>query len=569
MKAIALLALVSASTIVLSRVEAEVHCVSLGSTNPQPPYSTWATAATNIQDAVDVTVDGDEVLVTNGIYNTGGRIDNFGAPVGNFLTNRLVITNSILVHSVNGPQVTVIEGSQVPGTTNGLSAVRCLFIENVLGATISGFTFTNGATFLHSQLSFGASDNSGGGVFCWTPNGAWASPVISNCIITGCSSGEGGGGVWGGNYLNCTIANNSAVFGGGAYFASLTDCVITNNSASIIISSMPYGNMGGGTFDSRLSHCQLFNNYSATRGGGSCWFSLTAPVVACVYSNNTAPNGAGTQGGSLTNCTFWNNFGSSANFGTLHNCILKNSSGTGANGSTLINCTITGNALGLINATAINCIVYGNTNEINTCTLFNCCSRSTAANSFLARGNFTNAPLFVDPANGDFHLQTNSPCINAGANSYVQTSVDLDGQPRIAGNFVDVGTYEYQAPLSRLPYYWLQQYGLPTDGLADHVDTDGDGADNWSEWRCSTDPTNSLSLLEMLPLTNGVPGLYAAWRSVSTVSTYFVQRSTNLGSTASFQTISSNLPGSVSGIMRIRDKGATNNGPYFYRVGIQ
>lgn len=327
------------------------------------------------------------------------------------------------------------------------------------------------------------------------------------------------------------------MFGGGAYFAALTNCIIANNSA--------------------------------TRGGGSCWFSLTAPAVACVYSNNTAPNGAGTQGGGLTNCTFWNNFGSSANFGTLHNCILKNSNGTGANGSTLINCTITGNALGLINATGINGVVYGNANEINTCTLFNCCSRSTAATSFLARANFTNRPLFVDPANGDFHLQMNSPCINAGANTYVQTSVDLDGQPRIAGSFVGVGAFEYQAPVGRLPYYWLQQYGLPTDGSADYVDTDGDGADNWLEWRCSTDPTNSLSLLEMLPLTNGVPGLCATWRSVNTVSTYFVQRSTNLGSTAFFQTVSSNLTGSASGITRIRDKSATNNVPYFYRVGIQ
>ncbi|MEI6195451.1 MAG: choice-of-anchor Q domain-containing protein, partial [Verrucomicrobiota bacterium] len=505
----------------------------------------------------------------NGVYNTGGRIDSFGSPFGNLLTNRLVITNSIVVHSVNGPQVTVIEGSQVPGTVNGLSAVRCLFIENNLNVMVSGFTLSNGATFLHSQLSFGASDNYGGGVFCWSPSGVWASPVISNCVITACSSGEGGGGVWGGNYLNCTIANNSSVFGGGAYFASLTNCTINNNSASIIISSMPYGNMGGGTFDSRLSNCQLFNNYSATRGGGSCWFSITAPAVACVYLNNTAPNGAGTQGGSLTNCTFWNNFGSSANFGTLHNCILKNSSATGANGSTLINCTVTRNALGLINATAINCIVYGNTNEINTCTLFNCCSRSASANSFVARGNFTNAPLFVDPVSGDFRLQMNSPCINAGANAYVQTAVDFDGQLRIAGSFVDVGACEYQAPLSGLPYYWLQQYGLPTDGLADGVDTDGDGADNWQEWSCSTDPTNSLSLLEMLPLANGVPGLFATWRSVSNVSTYFVQRSTNLGSPAAFQTISSNLTGSASGITRIRDRSATNTGPYFYRVGIR
>jgi len=42
--------------------------VSLNSTNPVPPYSYWTTAATNIQDAVGASTNGDLVLVTNGLY---------------------------------------------------------------------------------------------------------------------------------------------------------------------------------------------------------------------------------------------------------------------------------------------------------------------------------------------------------------------------------------------------------------------------------------------------------------------------------------------------------------------
>jgi hypothetical protein len=549
--------------------KAAVLYVDAGSTNSIVPFSTWATAATSIQDAVDVTVDGDEVLVTNGIYASGGRIDNFGAPYGDALTNRVVITNSIFVHSVNGPDVTIIQGNQVEGTTNGLAAVRCLFIEQDLPAVVSGFTLAKGATLLHSQLGFGSSDNQGGGVFCWTSSGAWSPAIISNCCITSCSSGEKGGGVCGGIYLGCVISNNSAVFGGGAYSADLSNCIIANNSANVVISSMPYGNMGGGALDCRLANCQLLNNYSANLGGGTCSFSISSPATSCVYSNNSAPSGAGTYSGNLTNCVFWKNTGVSANYGSLYNCILKYSSGTGASGSTLCNCTLVGNALGMANASAYNCIIYDNTNEYTGSSLVNCCSRLATAGSFAAQRNFTNAPAFVDETGGDFHLQSNSPCINAGANVNVQTTLDLDGHPRIIGTNVDVGAFEYPAPLSNLPYYWLQQYGLPTDGSADHVDSDGDNADNWLEWQWSTDPTNSQSLLAMFPLTNGLPGLYVAWRSVGTVNTYFVQRSTNLLSTPAFVTIRSNLPGSTTGMTRIRDGSATNGASYFYRVGIQ
>src|SRR5262245_60194104 len=52
---------------------ATVHYVDVNSTNATPPYSSWSTAATTIQDAVDGALAGDEIIVTNGIYSTGGR----------------------------------------------------------------------------------------------------------------------------------------------------------------------------------------------------------------------------------------------------------------------------------------------------------------------------------------------------------------------------------------------------------------------------------------------------------------------------------------------------------------
>ena len=42
--------------------------VNLNSPNPTPPYTSWSTAATNIQDAINAAAVADRVMVTNGTY---------------------------------------------------------------------------------------------------------------------------------------------------------------------------------------------------------------------------------------------------------------------------------------------------------------------------------------------------------------------------------------------------------------------------------------------------------------------------------------------------------------------
>ena len=489
--------------------------VDAASASPTPPYTNWATAARVIQDAVDVAAPGEEIIVTNGTYAAGGRA------VYGTMTNRVAVDKPLTLRSVNGPEVTVIEGAQAPGGGNGDGAIRCVYLTN--GASLSGFTLTNGAT-RGRPADDPERERSGGGVWCES-----ASAVVSNCVVAGNSAGDWGAGVWSGTLNNCTLTgNNGAAGGGGAGYATLNDCTLIGNWAE-------FG--GGGADLSTLNNCTLIGN------------SAHGTDMNC--------GGGGAQHSTLNNCTL------TANSGSYF--------GGGVRESTLNNCTLTGNSAeyyggGAWDSALNNCIVHSNTNGGNYdwCTLNYCCTTPMPTNGV---GNITNAPLFVDDAAGNLRLQSNSPCINAGLNAYAPGPTDLEGNPRIVSGSVDIGAYEYQGPGSIISYAWLQGYSLPTDGSADFLDPDADGHNNWQEWRCQTDPTNALSALRLVSATPSPTNadVTVTWQSVAGV-TYFLERSTNLASPLA--PLASNLPGQP-GTTSFADTNAAGLPPLFYRVGVQ
>jgi hypothetical protein len=263
--------------------------VSLASTNPVPPYADWSTAATNIQDAVDASTNGDLILVTNGVYATGGR-----TWYGQGGTNRVTLTNAVTLQSINGPAVTLIVGSQVAGAGTAVTnAVRCVLMGN--NAVLSGFTLTNGEAG-SAEVPVG-----GGGVVFGNRFGVG---TVTNCVLIGNlvpdSYGGGayfvalincqivgnhalyGGGAYGGTLNACTVSNNTALNGGGVYSATLTNCILCNNSAV---------NIGGGAAGSILANCTVVSN-SANEGGGISYLTSPFTLANCVVYYNTAQIGA-------------------------------------------------------------------------------------------------------------------------------------------------------------------------------------------------------------------------------------------------------------------------------------
>jgi hypothetical protein len=672
MKSILLTALVSCNII---EVLAAEHYVNQNNPTPSAPYLSWATAATNIQAAIDVASYYDVITVTNGLYQTGGStVPSIG------YSNRVSITKPLVVRSVNGPGVTVIDGG---------STIRCVAL--VSSSVLSGFTLTNGYT-----------RGEGGGVI--GDNYPYYNPtltsILTNCIITGnvasnygggatfccldsCAvrnnySGQGGGGTSFCYVNNSTIVNNSAHFGGGCNDFALTNCFISGNSAAfdgggagaalgIALAPQPtpyfvncsfvnnhangtdpyglgggvYGgcsiynctftnnsaNFGGAVNNASLSDCTLVGN-QATLGGGATYSSMKR----CLVLGNSAKKGGGVFGGyiprwtpgftSTDHCLIAGNSASVAGggiygyghheFAVITNNFAQDGGGFASDDSVndfdyfsteFINCEFSGNwATNRGGAVYESCLldsctiagnsagnegggVCGNSNNYpdisasilyhNSAPLYpNCDTISWFADSCTVpmppngNNNITNDPGFANIAAGNFRLGSNSPCINFLHYPNASVSSDLDGNPRVVSGGMDIGAYEFQTPASGISYFWLQQYGLPTDGSADHADTDGDHFDNWSEWIAHTSPLDAASLLKILQVVPNGDSATVTWQSVPGLS-YYVERSTNLAANPRFDFYTFVGGAADTNVTSFVDAGGGGPGPVFYRIEVQ
>jgi parallel beta-helix repeat protein len=107
-----------------------------------------------------------------------------------------------------------------------------------------------------------------------------------------------------------------------------------------------------------------------------------------------------------------------------------------------------------------NCIIWNNGEDLYDCNAIYSCIKDGDSGT----GNIDDDPCFVDEGTNDFHLGQNSLCMDAGYETLVLDSVDIDGDPRLLGPEVDMGADEIRKVHNLTQDKW---YGYIQDAIDD------------------------------------------------------------------------------------------------------
>jgi parallel beta-helix repeat protein len=415
--------------------------------------SSWADAHWCLQGALADARSGDEIRVANGIYKPdrhvvvghGHRIIASGDRTATFqLISDVVIKGGFAGFGEPDPDAQDIDlyktilsgdlnGDDGPDFTN--NSENSYHVVTGSGtnetAVLDGFTVTGG----NADAELGTASHGGG---MYNDDG---SPTVTHCTFLGNAASWRGGGMYNGQssptVTHSTFIGNAALaMGGGMY------------------------NYGGSP---TVTHCTFVGNVAYAHGGGITNFGGSLTLTNCRFVENSTTSRHGNGGGmsntqsshpTVTNCMFVKNSvdgnggGISSHVASnpiLTNCIFIENSGD------------LGGALSSVTSSAptlTNCILWGDSpDEIHLSDGNTVITYSDIQGGWPGEGNINADPLFVDADGADdvigtkddnLRLLPDSPCIDAGDNSAVPTSVltDLDGNPRVTNGTVDMGAYE-------------------------------------------------------------------------------------------------------------------------------
>ncbi len=399
-----------------------------------------------IQSGIDAALNGDTVLVSDGIYTGPGNrdIDFYG--------------RAITVSSENGPENCVIDCQGSAADPH-----RGFRFRNDEGndSIVRGFTIMNG----YAAGEFPAYD--GGGILC-----SYASPTIIGNIFTGNVAEMRGGGIF---CLTCApvitgntfLDNEGLLWGGGLSLGNTTALVCRNSYIGNLSDEGAAIHIDSGT---PLVHRNTMTGNNAEKGGGVA-IKYSSAVVAENRITDNQGHGVYCGGGAREPLIFGNIItGNTASIKTYggggicynvshpiiaNNLILDNWAEEGGaiycvdGEATIVNNTIAGNVAkssggGIVyggssfgsESTVTNCIIWGNSPDQvdNLFTHVLPVSYSNVQGGYTGEGNMDSDPLFVGGSLGEHYLSqaaagqgTDSPCLDSGSEAASGICFDLGG----------------------------------------------------------------------------------------------------------------------------------------------
>ncbi|MCL2072304.1 MAG: T9SS type A sorting domain-containing protein [Marinilabiliaceae bacterium] len=435
--------------------------------------TSWENASGNIQAMLD---QGGQIWIASGTYQISStltmkeRVNVYGGFNGNETAvssrTKSDLDGNGIIEPWEFTSPTIIDGRNLRQVLNQpieFEIMETFFDGVTLTNGIGGAYIRKNGKLINSVISENESSNYGG---IYNDGG-----TVTDCLISENVTSGSGGGIYNGFYgiiTNCKIIDNTAYNGGGIFcraYGIVDNCIITGNSAAYPDNYA----MGGGIhvyFRTPITNCVIHNNIVEGMGGGIYYESTNGNVTNCIISGNIATR--------PLSATFSVNGGGIYNYGsdvTISNCLVTGNTVETATGSytpigsgiynngTVTNCTVVSNddnagGSGIYNTRNINnSIVWRNTGIQITNSSGNYPSVTYTAvmggftgdgNINLTSDNLNGGPMFTNPNNGNFRLSENSPCIDAGNNELIAPDniVDLDGNPRIWNEIVDMGAYE-------------------------------------------------------------------------------------------------------------------------------
>lgn len=416
-------------------------------------FSTVTLDGGGVRRCVDITSGGANSLVAGlTIARGGGETRGGGIRVAgaNTVVSNVLIRNCAVTDRGGGLSMSVVGrltdslitsnsatgyGGGVDNAAAGLMTIeRCLIVSNTAptgaGMMLQG-TKTNRVTDTVLR------NNYGGNEACMLYASAYA--VFERCDFID-NSKRGLAGDYAPVVSNCTFIGNQ---GGGLalnYAAYIVDCTFVSNQVA--------GNGGGLILAANqiIDRCAILHNYSTLSGGGIHMSGGTARNLL-IAGNEVSASGYGggiraitSARAQIENCTVVGNKAPASSRGG--GIFFQNSGAAVTNSIVLYNAD--GGSSSNYHEFTGGAMVFGYSTTLPALT--------GGANS---GSNLTSNPLFASDGSGygtnhvlgDLTLQANSPCKNSGSALawLAAESLDLAGKPRVVGNGVDRGAYEFPA----------------------------------------------------------------------------------------------------------------------------